>query len=113
MVFDVRILPFVRVISALFVHLVFMVIMLVVMALYGTIPLIKVGPLLYYMLCLFCLIISVSVISSVIMPFFRDMTQVINVITTMGFWMTPIAWDYTSMNIPPVFMYILKLNPMF
>jgi teichoic acid transport system permease protein len=113
MVFDVRILPFVRVLSALFVHLVFMGIMLVVLALYGILPSIRVGPLLYYMLCLICLIISVSVISSVIMPFFRDMTQVINVVTTMGFWVTPIAWDYSGMNIPIVFQYILKLNPMF
>ncbi|MEA4853362.1 MAG: ABC transporter permease [Christensenella sp.] len=113
MVFDVRIMPFVRVLSAFFVHMVFMVILFVVMGIYGALPLIKIGPLLYYVLCLICLILAVSVLSSALMPFIRDMTQVIGVITTLGFWMTPIAWPYESMTISRPLMMILKANPMF
>jgi teichoic acid transport system permease protein len=113
MVFEVKILPFVRVLSAFFVHLVFLVILTVVMILYGLIPGVHLLPFLYYVFCLLCLSISLAVFTSVIMPFFRDLTQIISVITTLGFWITPIAWSYKDMAIPGAVLTILKLNPMF
>ena len=113
MVFEVRILPFVRAFSAFFVHIVFLVILVIVMALYGLLPNVHLLPFIYYMICLIFLSIAVSVLTSVLMPFFRDLTQVISVITTLGFWITPIAWSYKDMQLSGIVLTILKVNPMF
>ena len=39
------------------------------------------------------------------------MTQIINITTQLGIWLTPIMWDESTM--PAWVMYILRLNPMY
>lgn len=113
MLFEVRILPFVRTIAAMFVHVAFLVITGILLVAYNATSNIHILPFMYYFLCLFCLTISLSILTSVILPFFRDLAQIITVITTLGFWLTPIAWNYTDMDIPGLVLSIFKINPMF
>ena len=65
----------------------------------------------YYNVCLYMLILSLSFITSVINVFFRDMTQILGIILQFGIWMTPIMWMESM--VPAEYLWIFKLNPMY
>lgn len=113
-VFRISILPIVKVISSLFVHLFFIVFTIVVFVCMGKLPAVQVIQVVYYMFGTICLVVCLSYLTSAIMPFFRDFGQIINVILSVGMWATPILWDKTTIpNIPPILDNILKLNPLY
>jgi len=57
------------------------------------------------------LLIGVTFITSSIMPFFKDMAQLISVVIQIGFWLTPIVW---TMDIAPEkYHFLFKLNPFY
>ena len=43
------------------------------------------------------LVYSLSIITSSIVLFFRDLSQIINILMNMGFWITPIGWQLTML----------------
>ena len=45
--------------------------------------------------------------------FFKDLGQIINIILQIGVWMTPIMWNIDGMELNPILITILKLNPMY
>ncbi len=68
--------------------------------------------LIYYIVCLMCLVISLAYFTSSVTPFFKDFSQIVNILTQIGMWLTPIMWNYTTMDLGPV-LAVFKLNPMF
>ena len=110
-VFKISILPIVKIISALFVHLVFIGFLFFVGAIYGFYPTKFSVQLIYYSLCTFCLTLALSYATSAIVIFFRDLGQIINIFLQVGMWMTPIMWSYTM--VPENLRWIVKLNPMY
>lgn len=110
-VFKVSILPIVKIISALFVHLVFIGFLFFVSGIYGFYPSIYTVQLIYYLLCTFILVLGLSYATSAIVIFFKDLGQIINIFLQIGMWMTPILWSYTM--VPQRYQWILKLNPMY
>lgn len=109
--FRVSILPIVKIISSVFVHIAFVSITILIFLIYKEYPKIYFIQIFYYFFCTFYLTLSLSYITSAIVVFFRDLTQVIGIILQIGMWMTPILWDYAI--VPQQYMWILKLNPMF
>jgi lipopolysaccharide transport system permease protein len=65
----------------------------------------------YYFIAMGILALGISWITSSINIFMRDINQIVNVIIQIGFWATPIFWDFNIM--PPKVQFMLKLNPMF
>lgn len=113
-VFKISVLPIVKVVSSLFVHIFFVVFAFLVYVLMGKLPPIQIVQILYYMAALICLIISLTYLTSAIVPFFRDFGQIINVLLAIGMWATPILWDKTTIsNMPGWLDKILKLNPLY
>ena len=114
-VFNIRILPLVKVISALFVHVFFVGILFVLAWAYGYHPDVYSLQLLYYMICSFLLVMGLSYLSSAVVCFFRDLSQVINILLQIGIWVTPIMWDAekTLSAISPVLVTVFKLNPVY
>lgn len=110
-VFKIELLPIVKIISALFVHLFFIVFIFVIYSVYGYYPDLFNFQLLYYLICTIVLTVSISVITSAIVLFFKDLNQIIMIVLQIGFWFTPIGWSYTM--IPDSWNLIFKLNPMF
>lgn len=110
-VFKISILPIVKIISALFVHLVFIGFLFVVSSIYGFYPTRFSVQLIYYSFCTFCLTLAISYATSAIVIFFRDLGQIINIFLQIGMWMTPIMWSYTM--VPEKIRWIVKLNPMY
>lgn len=112
-VFNIRILPVVKVFSAVFVHCFFVVIILVIYTFMGYPPDLYALQLLYYSFCTFMLILGVTYLTSSVAVFFRDLTQMINIALQVGVWVTPIMWNFSDLGLTGLLTTILKLNPVF
>lgn len=116
-VFKINILPVVKVISALFVHLFFLAVALFISLAYGIYPGWYILQIFYYALCMVLLTLGLIYATSAVAVFFRDMSQIVNILLQVGVWATPIMWNIDSPDmrerIPSVVMTILKLNPMY
>ncbi|MFT8350519.1 ABC transporter permease [Clostridium saccharoperbutylacetonicum] len=110
-VFKISILPIVKILSALFVHLVFMVFLFFVAAIYGFYPSQYTIQLIYYSFCTFFIVLGISYATSAIVIFFKDLGQIINIFLQIGMWMTPIMWSYTT--VPLKYQWIPKISPMY
>jgi teichoic acid transport system permease protein len=109
-VFKISVLPIIKLIAATFIHLFFTAILLVISSGYGYYPSVYTLQLLYYSLCVFFLVLAVSYLTSAIVVFFRDLTQIIAIVLQVGMWATPILWDIKM--IPQNLVQLFKLNPM-
>lgn len=109
--FKIEILPFVRIVSAFFIHALFLLIMIISQLLYGVDISWHIVQIIYYEFCLLALVCVVGIFTSAITPFFKDLNQIVMIILNVGFWFTPIGWSY--LMIPEKFQFLFKLNPMF
>ena len=112
-VFKISILPLIKVIASLFVHIFFVAFTLVLFCCYGYFPDLYVIQLLYYSFCAFALVLSMAYITSAVVVFFRDLTHLITILLQIGIWMTPIMWDLNMLANHPLLMKVFKLNPMY
>ena len=110
-VFKIEVLPAVKIISALFVHVFFILFIYIITALYGITPDIYTLQFLYYSCAMIILVYSLCIFTSAVVLFFRDLGQIISVILSVGFWFTPIGWKLTQ--IPEWARIIFKLNPLY
>ena len=108
-------LPVVKIISAMFVHAFFVLFTIILYAAYGKFPDFYYLQIIYYSVCVFILVLGLSYATSAIVIFFRDLTQIINIVLQVGVWLTPIMWivEASPLMGHPVIMKILKLNPMY
>lgn len=112
-VFQIDILPVVKVMSAMFVHAFFVVFSLVLFACYGFLPDLYTLQVIYYSIALFILVLGLVYLTSAIVAFFKDMMQIVMIILQVGIWVTPIMWNIETMQINGVLKGILKLNPLY
>ena len=114
-VFKISVLPLVKEGSAFIVHAFFVLLMLVVYVLAGHIPDLYVLQIVYYSLALSLYSLAVLYTTCSVVIFFRDLSQLINIITQVQVWMTPIMWNFEVLKerIPGWAQVILKINPMF
>ncbi|MCR4942905.1 MAG: ABC transporter permease [Clostridium sp.] len=110
-VFKIEILPSVKIISSLFVHLFFIVFVAVIASIYGYYPDAYSLQFIYYSFAMVVLVYGLSLFTSSILLFFRDLNQIIGIVLNIGFWATPIGWQLTM--IPEKYRVIFKLNPMY
>lgn len=109
--FRVSMLPLVKILSALFVHLGFIVFILILM-LCNHVPLsIHNVQIIYFLFCEVILLTGQCWFTSALAPFIKDVANLVNVILQIGFWATPIFWSPENMS--PLVQNILKLNPMY
>lgn len=109
--FNINILPLVKILSSLYIHILFLAIAIAVCACFGFYPGLKLLQILYYMFAAVMLVYALSLITSSIMVFFRDLNQVISIVLLIGMWGTPIAWSM-EMFLPQT-QQMLKLNPFY
>lgn len=111
-VFPISILPAIKIISASFIHLFFVVFSLAIYCVMGKIPGLGFIQILYYLFCLLVLILGLSFLTASVMPFFRDLSSIIGIIMNIGMWMTPILWKISDLGNSPI-KTILAINPMY
>ena len=109
-VFKISILPVIKVIAATFIHAFFVVVLLIVAALYGYYPTVYTLQIFYYSACLFVFVLALSYTTCAVVVFFKDLSQIISIILQIGIWATPILWDINSL--PSRWVPIVKINPL-
>ncbi len=110
-VFKISILPIIKIIAATFIHVFFASVLLVLYFCYGFKPGIYLLQLPYFTFCMFILVLALSYATCAIVVFFKDLSQIIQIVLQIGMWATPILWDITQ--IPEQFRILFKLNPVY
>lgn len=110
-VFNISILPIIKVIAATFIHIFFVFILLIVSIGYGYYPNIYTLQIFYYSLCLFLLVLGMCYFTCALVVFFRDLQQIINIALQIGMWATPILWDISMLKTDSM-KSLFKLNPL-
>jgi lipopolysaccharide transport system permease protein/teichoic acid transport system permease protein len=109
--FRVSMLPIVKIISALLIHLFFIGILFLSFGLYGYPPDRYSLQILYYLTAMLVLLLGVGWLTSSLTVFLKDVSQINAVLLQLGFWMTPIFWDLNIL--PEKYHFFIKLNPVF
>ncbi|MDO4298596.1 MAG: ABC transporter permease [Lachnospiraceae bacterium] len=113
-VFKISVLPVVKIISAMFVHIFFVCFIIVMYMLYGHFPDLYYLQIFYYSGGLAILILGLCYVTCSVVVFFRDLSQMINIALQVGIWMTPIMWIAEDKLVNHrVIWNILKLNPVY
>lgn len=113
-VFKISVLPIVKIISAMFVHIFFVCFITLLYMLYGYFPDLYYIQIIYYTGGLALLILGLCYMTSAVVVFFRDLSQIISIGLQIGIWMTPIMWiaEERLVNYPWLWR-LLKLNPVY
>ncbi len=112
--FRVSILPIVKMVSAFFVHVGMLFIVVGIMLFYGYGLTIYTLQLFYYLLCMFVLLLGLGWLLSAISLFAPDVVSIVGIVLNMGFWASPIAWNPDLFASSPTALAVLRvLNPMF
>lgn len=113
-VFNVSMLPTVKLISSFFAHIFFVIIMFVIF-LIARVPItLKSFLVIYFSFSLSVLSLAIIYITSAINVFFKDMSQIVTILLQFGIWMAPIMYDESLFaNRSPLIYTLLKFNPIY
>ena len=113
-VFQISVLPVVKIISAMFVHIFFVCFITLLYMLYGYFPDPYYIQILYYTGGLAFLVLGLCYMTSAVVVFFRDLSQIISIGLQIGIWMTPFIGiaEERLVNYPWLWR-LLKLNPVY
>lgn len=109
--FDIDILPLVKVLSSGIVHCFFVSFVLFLYLLWGLPVCWTMLQIPYYMVCAFCITTAFARINCALVPFFRDFTQMLEILLMVLMWACPVMWDISML--PPKLAAVFKLNPMY
>ncbi len=113
-VFNVELLPVIKLLSCLVIHVIFIFIMIAMFFGYGRLPLASWIQIAYYSCALTVLALALVFLTSSFNVFFKDMAQIVNILLQFGMWITPIMWDPGMFpNRPAWLEAVLKINPVF
>ena len=113
-VFNVSMLPVVKLVSVFLSHVCFIVIMFIVF-LIVKMPLdVKQILIIYFSFSLSVLSLGIIYFTSAINVFFKDMGQIVAICMQFGMWMAPIMYDESLfLNRAPIVCKLIKLNPIY
>lgn len=111
MVFRVSMLPIIKVLSALMIHVFFALVIIAMFSAHGIYPSLHVIQLIYFCFSTFVLLVGLSWITSSLVIFLKDIGQAISIVLQIGFWLTPIFWSLKI--VPEQFHIFIKLNPIY
>jgi len=109
--FPSEILPLIRVISGLFTHSIFLVIILILLLFLRMDYSFYFFQAIYYLFCLVVLTTGFAWMFASVNVFMRDIAHLVAILLQVGFWATPIFWDIGMMS--PKIQAILKINPVY
>ena len=113
-VFNVSMLPVIKLISSLLSHICFLFIMFVVFIIAGVNITMNALLIIYFSFATSILSLGIINFTSSINVFFKDMSQLVNIFLQFGIWMTPIMYDDAMfIDRAPIVYKLLKLNPFY
>ena len=105
-VFQVEMLPIIKMISCFMVHVCFLVIMAGLYLVGGHFPIITWIQVLYYSFAASMLALAVTYLTSSIQVFFKDMAQIVGICLQFGMWLTPIMYHESMFTNACLFIHI-------
>lgn len=113
-VFQVEMLPIIKLISCFMVHVCFLAIMVGFYLVGGHFPIVTWIQVLYYSFAASMLALAITYITSSIQVFFKDMAQIVGICLQFGMWLTPIMYHESMFtNAYPWLLPIFKMNPFY
>lgn len=113
-VFNVNMLPNVKIVSVFFAHICFVIMMFIVFIIAKIQLTINIIFIIYYSFATFVLSLGVVYFTSSVNVFFKDMTQIVSIFLQFGIWMCPIMYDEGLFKERlPIVCTLLKLNPFY
>lgn len=110
--FQVGMIPIIKIISGLIVHIILITITIILITLaFGIMPTIYWLQIFYYLFVLVFLLTGIALFVASVNVFVKDMAHIINILTTLLFWATPIIWPYSMLS--GNYRYIALFNPFF
>ncbi len=110
-VFNIELLPVIKILSCLFVHLIFIILLMVIGLINKEEITVYAIQIIYYLICSIMLVYAFGKLTSAIILFFKDLGQIVNIVLDIGLWATPIIWSYYI--VPENYRWIIKMNPLF
>lgn len=110
-VFRVSLLPIIQILSALVINLFFVGVLFFMFGVYGYPPSVYNLQVVYYLFAEVCLVFGLSLITSSLVIFLKDVGQLVAMLLQFGFWGTPIFWSLKM--IPESLWFLFKANPMY
>jgi len=113
-VFQVEMLPLIKLISCLIVHSFFVAIMLAVFLCAGRVPQLCWLQIVYYSFAASMLALGLGFFTAAVNVFFKDMAQIVSICLQFGMWLTPIMYDASMFaDDYPWVETLLKINPFY
>lgn len=113
-VFNVSMLPIIKIVSILFSHICFIIIMFVVTLLVKVPITYRVFSIAYFSFATTVLALGIVYFTSSINVFFKDIAQIVSILLQFGMWMAPIMYDESLfIERAPIVCTLLKLNPFY
>ena len=113
-VFNVSMLPVVKLVSVFFAHVCFVIMMFVVFLFARVTITINVLWIIYFSFATSALALGIIYFTSSVNVFFKDMAQIVGILMQFGIWMAPIMYDEgIFMDKAPLICTLLKFNPFY
>lgn len=113
-VFNIDILPLVKIIASCIMNIIYNAIILIVFLAYGWFPGVHILDMVYFSVCLTMFAWGLSMITATMTVFVKDISQLLTIIMQFVMWLTPIMWDYHMLDaVSPKLSWLYKLNPLF
>ena len=109
--FPIIVIPIVKVISSLIIHVFFVLVIILVNLFYGIFPSVYYLQVIYYIICLSVFLMGLGWLFGALSVVVPDVANAVNVLLQLGFWATPIIWNPDGLL--PRIQFVLKLNPLF
>lgn len=111
MYFRVGIIPIIKITSILIIHAFLLAILIIVLIFFGFSPSIYWLQIPYYLMGSLTLVVGLAWLTSALTVFIPDIKQVVNVCTTLLFWLSAIIWPHERLE--GNMRYLADLNPFF
>ena len=110
-VFRVSILPIIKIVSALIIHIFFIALTFIMFLMHGFKPELMSLQVFYYLFCGIVFVLGVSWITSSMVVFIKDFGQLVSMVLQFLFWLSPIFWSYKQL--PAQYAIYFKISPFY
>lgn len=110
--FPMSVIPNIAIFSKLYIHLVMIVITMIIFQFTGIYANIYYLQLIYFVVAAFCLIYSLSLITSTLSTIIRDVHMFLNSTLRMMLYLSGVLWPISQLSDFPVIMQLMRLNPL-
>jgi lipopolysaccharide transport system permease protein/teichoic acid transport system permease protein len=107
--FNMSILPVVNILTTMYIHAIFIVILVVVLLANGVPFTLYWFQAVYYLLASAVFLLGLAWIAAPLSLFVKDVGNIVGVVLQIGFWVSPIFWSLDTF--PRGYRFLLELNP--